>query len=165
MALGAKTSNRSGELRIQAAIHDYRAKRFTNIRDAATAHGITYGQLRGRLAGRPSRSEAHVEQQNLTKTEEGVIVAWILRLDTWGFPPHLKYVRGLATHFLRSHGIRNVDLGKNWVTRFLKRNPILETRFAVRLDKQRGFANNPDIIQDFFKKVFSLYLTISQYSI
>ena len=155
MAPLAKTLKHSGELRIQAAIHDYQARKFTNIRDPATAHGITYGQLRGRLAGRPSRSEAHVEQQNLTKTEEGVIVAWVLRLDTWGFPPHLKYVKDLATHFLRSHGIRNVDLGKNWVTRFLKRNPTLETRFAVRLDKQRGFANNPDIIQDYFKKVFS----------
>ncbi|KAH8145291.1 uncharacterized protein LAJ45_01640 [Morchella importuna] len=141
------------EERVLAAVKAYRSGKFKNIRDAAMAHDITYGKLRNRLAGVQSKTHSHIDQQALTPAEEKAIVAWIVQLDIWGFPPRMKYVKDLATNYVRSHGVKNPNLGVNWTTRFLTRHPELESKFAIRLDKQRGFANNPKVIKDFFKKV------------
>ena len=43
--------------------------------------------------------------------------------------------------------------GKNWITRFLIRHPILAAKFAGRVDRQRANASNPRIINDRFKKL------------
>lgn len=153
MTRGIKKNTFDDEIRVAACIKDYKAKKFRNIKDAAIAHGLTYSKVRNRLAGVLPRGEAHVDQQLLTPVEERAIVAWILRLDSWGFPPRIKYVKNMATNFVRSHGVLNPDLGRNWTSRFITRHSELESRFAVRLDKQRGYANNPKIIKDFFKKV------------
>jgi len=154
----SKSSSTLNESQVQAAMRAYKAGKFSNIRDTATAHGITYGKLRNRLAGIPTRSESHVGQQNLTSIEERVLVSRILQLDQWGFPPQIQYIRDLATHFIRSHGRSSATIGKNWTTQFLKRHPSLESKFAARLAKQRGFANNPVIVRDFFTKVVLIIL-------
>ena len=159
MARISKPSSSSDESQVQAAIRAYKAGKFSNIRDAATAHGITYGKLRNRLAGIPTRTESHISQQNLTPAEERVLVSRILQLDQWGFPPQIQYIRDLATHFIRSHGRSSTTIGKNWTTQFLKRHPSLDSKFAARLDKQRGFANNPVIVRDFFTKVVLIILS------
>ena len=153
MARTSKPSFTSDESQVLAAMRAYKAGKFSNIRDAAMAHGITYGKLRNRLAGISTRSESHISQQNLTPAEERVLVSRILQLDQWGFPPQIQYIRDLATHFIRSHGKSSTTIGKNWTMQFLKRHPSLECKFAARLDKQRGFANNPLIVRDFFTKV------------
>jgi len=147
------------ESNTQAAVRDYRAGRFTCIRDAATSHGISYTKLRNRLSGVPPRAEAHTSQQTLTVQEEKAIVNHILRLDNWSFPPCISYSNSLTNHYIRSNEISGTVAGKNWGRRFITRHPILETRFAVRLDKQREFANNPAIIRNFFKKVVAYFCT------
>ena len=43
--------------------------------------------------------------------------------------------------------------GKNWITRFLIRHPILAAKFAGRVDRQRANASNSRIINDRFKKL------------
>ena len=131
----------------------YKAGKFSNIRDAAIAHGITYGKLQNRLAGISTRSESHISQQNLTPAEKRVLVSRILQLDQWGFPPQIQCIHDLATHFIRSDGKSCTTIGKNWTTQFLKRHPSLESKFAAQLDKQCGFANNPLIVCDLFTKV------------
>ncbi|KAH8150990.1 uncharacterized protein LAJ45_05173 [Morchella importuna] len=149
------------ESRAAAAVRDYKAGKFRNIRDAATAYDLTYGKLRNRLvaSGIGPKGIAQVDQQIITLWEEKAIVRRIVQLDDWGFPPRMKYVKDMATSFLRSHhpeGTCSVNLGKNWTTRFLGRHPELDSKFAVRLDKQRGYANNPAIFKDFFKKLFDI---------
>ena len=153
MARTSKPSSTSDESQVQAAVRAYKAGKFSNIRDAATAYGITYGKLHNQLAGISTHSESHISQQNLTPAEERVLVARILQLDQWGFPPQIQYIRDLATHFIRSHGKSSTTIGKNWTTQFLKRHPSLDSKFAARLDKPRGFANNPVIVCDFFTNV------------
>ncbi|KAH0612472.1 uncharacterized protein H6S33_008852 [Morchella sextelata] len=113
MARKQKSSSAPTETRVQAAIRDYRSGKFKNIKDAATAHEITYGRLRNHLAGKGPKGEAHVDQQLLTPIEEKEIVKWILRLDDWGFPPRMKNVKDMATHFVRSHGVKNPTVGAN----------------------------------------------------
>lgn len=165
MARKIKNTSATTESRVVAAMKDYNNGKFKNIKDAATAHDVTYGRLRNRLVGIEPKGKAHTDQQLLTPIEEKTMVAWILQLDDWGFPLRMKYVKDMATHFVRSHGVKNPNLGVNWTSRFLTRHPQLETKFAVRLDKQRGYANNPHIIRDFFKKVIhpSNYLLYQAY--
>ena len=59
----------------------------------------------------------------------------------------------MALGFIQSHGIRKLVLGKDWITRFLDRNPKLTSKFTSWLDKQRSYASNPLVLRDFFTKV------------
>jgi hypothetical protein len=43
------------------------------------------------------------------------------------------------------------DLGSNWVSRYMERHPDLRSRFVPPLDKERALAQEPQIIQDWFK--------------
>jgi len=44
-------------------------------------------------------------------------------------------------------------IGKNWITRFLNRHPILVTKVASCIGCQRTYAGNPCILQDHFRKL------------
>ena len=44
-------------------------------------------------------------------------------------------------------------IGKNWITQFLNRHPILTVKFAGRIDRQRANIGNPRLVNDHFKKL------------
>lgn len=141
------------EALFMAALKDLETGKEPSIRAAAERYGLKYETLRDRKRGAKNRVEAHEDQQNLTYSEEEAIKEWIAKVDGFGWPPRVEYVREMALGFIRSHGIRNPKLGKNWMTQFLDRHPDLASRFTDRLDKQRAFASNPAILRDSFKKV------------
>jgi hypothetical protein len=45
------------------------------------------------------------------------------------------------------------QIGKNLLTRFLRRHPELKARLSSKLDRQRRAAADPKIIRDYFGKV------------
>lgn len=141
------------EQRITNAKRDLRTGKITDIRTAAIVHSLAYTTLQNRLKGAGTRQEARIEQQILTPFEELAIKKWIFRLDDWGFPPRHQYVKDMALDFLHSHGVQHPVLGKNWITWVLSRHHDLASKFSTRLDKQRAYANNPDILKDFYEKV------------
>lgn len=62
---------------VQLALDDYNDGVFT-LAQSATAYGVPYGTLYGRVKrGRTTRQEAHEDQQLLTPAEEKKIVRWI----------------------------------------------------------------------------------------
>jgi hypothetical protein len=69
-----------------------------------------------------------------------------------GFPPRLAVVKEIAA-YLVSHRASGRKLGVHWMQRFLERNPEVATKLAVRLERQRAYADNTAIIKDYFKKV------------
>jgi hypothetical protein len=141
------------EENIQLAIKHYRkCKTDSSIRLSAETYGIPYRTLRDRLAGAQNHRESHRHQQLLTEQEEKSIVRWILKMDDWGFPPRLAVVKEIAAHLVscRASGRK---LGVHWMQMFLERNPEVATKLAVRLERQRAYADNPAIIKDYFKKV------------
>jgi len=142
-----------------AALRDLETGKETSIRSAAAAYGLKYETLRDRKRGAKNRLESHEDQQHLTIQEEEAIKEWIARIDDHGWPPCTEYVRQMALGFIRSHGIRNPKIGRNWITRFLDRHPDLASRFTNRIDKQRAFADNPAILRDFFNKVLFLLMS------
>lgn len=144
-----------------SALKDLASGKISSIRAAAEYYGLKYETLRDRKKGAENRVEAHESQQNLTSQEEKAVVRWISKVDDWGWPPKVDYMKQIALGFMRSHGpeFQNLKLGKNWITRFLNRHPQLASKFATRLDKQRSYASNPIILRDFFHKV-SLFIQI-----
>ena len=44
-------------------------------------------------------------------------------------------------------------IGKNWITRFLNRHPILSIKSASHTDRQPAYASNPHIVDDHFTKL------------
>jgi len=114
---------------------------------------LGYETLRDRKRGTANRAQSHEDQQHLTNAEERVIVACIERVDDYGWPPKIEYVKQIAAGFMRSHGKARAKLGKNWITRFLDRHPSLAAKFATRLNKQHSYASNLLVLRDFFTKV------------
>ena len=151
-----KRVDKTKESLFTAALQDIETGKLKSIRAAAEHYGLKYETLRDRKRGSQMRSESHEDQMLLTIEEEKSIEEWIVKIDDYGWPPRLEYVREMALRFIRSHGIQKPILGGGWITRFLDRHPLLVSRFTNRLDKQRAYAENPEILRDFFKKVFSL---------
>ena len=135
------------------ALKDLETGEEPSIRAAAERYGLKYETLRDSKRGAKNRVESHEDQQNLTNDEEEAIKDWITKVDNFGWPPWVEYVREMALRFIQSHGIKNPTLGKNWISRFLDRHPDLASRFTEMLDKQRAYARNPAILCDFFQKV------------
>jgi hypothetical protein len=85
--------------------------------------------------------------------EEKAIVRFCETLDDLGHPLRGSLVKAFAMALLPSS--RRRQLGKHWLSRFLNRNPALVSKFSQRLDRQRANANDPAILKDFFRKVYS----------
>lgn len=151
-----KRVDKTKESLFTAALQDIETGKLKSIRAAAEHYGLKYETLRDRKRGSQMRSESHEDQMLLTIEEEKSIEEWIVKIDDYGWPPRLEYVREMALGFIRSHGIQKPILGGGWITQFLDRHPLLVSRFTNRLDKQHAYAENPEILRDFFKKVFSL---------
>ena len=92
----------------------------------------------------------------MTNAEENAIVGWIGRVDDYGWPPKIDYVKQMAIRFIKSDGIQKEEpkLRKTWINQFLDRHPSPISKFATWLDKQRFYASNPVVIHDLFNKVY-----------
>jgi hypothetical protein len=123
-----------------------------SMRVSAETFGIPYSTLRDRLNGAQTRQAAHRSQQLLTEYEESTIVKWCERMDDWGFPVRLGNLKEMAAYLVGKRE-KGRTLGKNWLSRFLARNPQLSSKFSARLDRQRAVTNNPELLKDYFKKV------------
>ena len=69
------------------------------------------------MAGRTYRPETKPNRQKLSKLEEGVIIRYILDLDSRGFAPRLASIKDIVNYILESRGVDRV--GKLWAYRFV----------------------------------------------
>jgi hypothetical protein len=87
-------------------------------------------------------------QKNLTKSEEKVIVRYILELGERDLPPRLSSVQAFADETLALRGHQPV--GKNWVNRFVQRYKELKTHRNRIYNYQRALCEDPELIQKWF---------------
>ena len=66
------------------------------MRRAAAIYNVSPATLGHRRAGRPLQADCWPKLINLTKTEEGVVIKYILELISRGFPPRLAAVANMA---------------------------------------------------------------------
>lgn len=159
-----KKTDSDYEERIQKAIRAIRVGEELNVPAASEVFEVNRRTLYRRLGGTTlSRVEAHEVHQRLTPAEENAIVKWCFSQDDIGFPPRLDMVKDMALHLEKKRiGVQPPPLGKNWVSRFLKRHPPLALKLSTQLERQRAYANDPDILRGYFVKLGGL---IRQYGL
>jgi len=151
----SKNAEPAYEERLQAAIQAIKSGQESNVATACEAFDVKRRTLYRRLAGTTlPRVAAHEEQQRLTPSEEKAIVKWCFTQDDIGFPPRLDMVKDMAIHLeFKRTGEVPPPLGKNWISRFLRRHPDLALKLSSQLERQRAYANNPEILRDYFSKL------------
>lgn len=126
-----------------------------SITKAAKQHGVSKSTLVDRINGAQSYSISREYQKRLTSGEEAALLAWILRLQAWGWPPRVEQVRSMANELLLAKGDTN-DIGINWPQKFMKRHTEIKTAYIPPLDKERAMAQDPTILSGWF----DLYLQL-----
>ena len=96
----------------------------------------------------PYRAEKRANNHKLTLSEEDSLVKWVLDLDRRGLPPRHSLVRDMANYLLSQHGDQQV--GKNWVTKLIKRRPEIDSKLARKYNYERAKCEDPKIIQEHF---------------
>jgi hypothetical protein len=139
------------EARIILAIEAIRTSKKLSRRSAAKLYRIPFATLSDRIAGRTYRPDSKANSQKLSELEEGVIIRYILDLDSRGFAPRLAGVEDIANYILESRGEKHV--GTRWAQRFVQRNQELKTRFNRVYDFQRALCEDPELISAWFRLV------------
>ena len=75
--------------------------------------------------------------------------------------PTLPFVRRMA-NLLLSERVANASIGKNWLTRFVRRHEELFSKFLRKYDYQRAKCEDLVLIQGWFDRVQA---TIAKYGI
>ncbi|KAK4865356.1 hypothetical protein LT330_009467 [Penicillium expansum] len=75
-------------------------------------------------------------------------------MDSRGASPRPSMVREMADLLLEKRGTTPVlSVGENWVTNFVKRRPLLSSRFSKRYNYERAKYEDPKIIKEWFDLV------------
>jgi hypothetical protein len=151
------------EGRILLAIQAIKKQEILSIRDAARQFNVPRTTLQRRVTGCPFRAETRANSHKLTEIEEESLQKWILSMDSRGAAPRPSTVREMADLLLAARGSTPSPLvGKDWVTKFVKRHPILSSRFSKGYNYERAKCEDPKIIEEWFNLVQK---TIIQYGI
>ena len=155
------SSNLEG--RIALAIQALQSNQILSVRAAATTYDVPNSTLQRRYSGARSRRETRPVACKLTQNEEDVLLQRILDLDAQGFPPQLSIVRDIANIILSSRSKQPLlSVGKNWVTNFVKRYPLLQAKYNRKYDYQRAMCEDRGQIEGWFRLVRN---TIAKYGI
>lgn len=147
------------EKQIKGALHDLGTINGSTYKDIGLKWGIPLSTLRERHKSiTHSRTTAREQQQVLTHAQEQGVVHWITGLTKKGFPPTHKLLRARIEDIIKMFNPDASSLGKNYITRFLRRHKELGSAFANRRDKKRVIPHAKEVYRDFFTKVSSLGL-------
>jgi len=155
--LTTKKASENEELLQRAIKAVKRATDPVSVSEASAEFSVNKRTLYRRVAGTHSSAVGgHQDQQRITVAEEKAIGRWYFEQDDRGLPPRLDMVKDMALHLeskrmeADSHPLPR---GKNWIRRFLTRNPSLAAKLSTQLERQRAYANDPVLLQDYFAKL------------
>jgi len=148
------------EARLQEAIAAVKGKKHTCY-SAAKEFNVAPRTLYDRInGGKKPRNQAHERDQNLTHAEEKELVRWITLLTISGYPPRYELLRQLA-EIIRERRVKNPDsnqvqvtvydkIGDQWILRFLRRHPELESVRPRSIDAVRVKDTSPERLKRWF---------------
>lgn len=142
------------EGRILLAIQAFKNGEICSIARAAHIFAVPRTTLRRRINGVQQRAISRANSSKLTETEEESLEKWILSMDLRGAAPRPSMVREMADLLLQKRGtIPVLTVGEKWVTNFVKRRPLLSSRFSKRYNFERAKCEDPKIITEWFNLV------------
>jgi len=109
---------------------------------AAQKYGVAYNTLRARYRKETTtRLRAHESQMALNLAQERAVIQWIGGLTIKGFSPTYTLLHSRIEAVRYAENLEDPPLGKNYLTKLIKRHPELGVAFANRRDKKRVLAN------------------------
>ena len=118
---------------------------------AAKLWSVPPTTLRDRLRGAEPLKVTKAHCQRLSPSQEESLAQWIRIQGTVEYPPTHTTIRFIASQILANDGDLK-PLGKNWIKRFLKRNPSVKTIKGKSIKSARLTNTNTKTIQDFFQR-------------
>ncbi len=124
----------------------------TSLRRAALKWGVPRSTLQGRLKNPHTRQEAASYLQRLPTVIEDRLTEWVLTQETLGQSVTYAQIKVFGERLCALQGDLK-PLGKRQIHRFLKRNPILQTKKQIVVDSVRVNGATSDIIKAWFQKL------------
>jgi hypothetical protein len=152
------------EGRIEIAIAKLDSGIHANIRAAADYNHVPYSRLQKRVSGRASKIERTAPNQRLNQQQEDALKAYITRCDALYMPPLMPQLISAAQRIL---DLEHPDgkappIGKNWISRWLARNPDCHRKKQKKQEIKRLAANTVEIYKRHF---VALKRAIDKYAI
>jgi hypothetical protein len=114
----------NSEQLIEETLHLANEGVYDSIRQASLATGARRSTVGHRRAGRPPRSQITVRNARLTSKQETTLMRWITDLQLQYKPVNHTQLAKIAENLAHENDPSR-PLGKNWVSRFIKRSPAL----------------------------------------
>lgn len=125
-----------------------------SIRELANRFFVPKSTLQDRCHGKLSKLESSKNNQIMTPIEEDSLTKWVIYLTSIGVPPTHEDVRKMANQILAARGKKPaLEIGKNWLPRFLNRTKKLTVRLAKTRDYVRSYCETPEKFADWFDRV------------
>jgi 4-hydroxybenzoate polyprenyltransferase len=121
------------EYRIALAVEDVKT---IGLRPSARKHKIKLSTLKDRCAGGQDITTAHQKDLSLTVTQEEDLVNYILERERAFQPLTRQEIHNFAQALSSVNGEIHY-LGKDWVTRFVKRHSSIEMKPARAIESSR----------------------------
>lgn len=137
------------EQSLSYALHALESDPNLSVNAAAKAYNVPRTTLRRRRTGGTNRQISHEQEQRLSPPQEEFLADWILEQDSQGYPPSHTRAREMATRVLRSNGDTR-RLGKDWIQKFIRRNPRVASVIGRRIDASRIDGTSQEALQDFY---------------
>ena len=118
-----------------------------SLRKLSLEFGIPRTTLYNRIIGIQRRQDAFEQHQSLSRVQEAHLTTWVLGQVAIGNPPPHAQIREFARRILLAQGHPQPSIGKDWMARFIRRNPILRTQRARKIDSVRVNGATGSIIQ------------------
>lgn len=107
--------------------------------------------------GHQTIAEFNAGKQLLTAAEEAVLVKYLIGMGKRGFPLTPRMIHEKARSMIEKKRSEEVELGREWTNRFMRRHPNLQTYRATPLDRIRANGLNPTVLKDYEDTVEELF--------
>ena len=137
---------------LQDAIAKYHDGR-CSMRSISREFGIPLATLQNRIHGTQTHSTAAEPQQALSRVQEDHLAQWVLTQVALSVPPTHAQIREFASRVLQAQGASRTTVGKGWMTRFIRRNPVLLTQRARKIDSVRINGATDSVIRSWWPRL------------
>ena len=139
-------------------------RRRAGQRRIAAEFDIPQATLSGRVSGKHlPRREAHSYRQLVTPAEEDVLVDYIRRMASYGFPASATTIQEVANLIRRNRLLITMSpthqitpLGKNWIDKFKSRHPEVRTAWTKAMHDVRVDGCQPHLLRRWFDELTAI---------